>query len=253
MTIAYKILIVAAALAGAAPASALITTATYTGKVGFGFDTTGMFGVAGASLDGADYVMVYTVDDAAPGAMQTSSATSSSITGSGANSPVHMAITVNGITHTINGNAQGTAQRRDEVHASGLGYVGLWDQVRHVSNEYSFVPGVSYHAYDSETYILSYAQDFATSPDFRAALSYGGTTGSDSLYNLVQFNDFDYLTGTQINYAYLNLNIGTLRIASVPTGGAVPEPEGWAMMVLGLAGIGAAQRIRARRVQMRSV
>ncbi len=234
--------ILAAALLPVA-ASATVTTATYSGKIGYGFDTTGVFGTPG-SLNEVDYVMVYTVDDAAPGAVSSATATSSGITGSGAFSPVRLAITVNGVTRTIDGSLEGTAQRRDEIHASGQPYYGLSDYVRHVSNAYSYVVGGLYHSYQAETYISSYAQDFAASPDYRAPLDYPDTTGSDSIYNLVQFNDYDFGTNTQIAYAYLNMRIGELHVRTAPSVGGVPEPASWALLIAGFGLTGAVARRR---------
>jgi hypothetical protein len=244
----FRILLAALACAGAAtPVIATTYTATYTGKIGFGFDTTGMFGGASASLNEVDYRMVYTIDDAAPGAAFGTTPTTSGISGSGTNGPVRLAITIKGVTHVLNGSQIGTAATIDELHVSGAPYNGLVDKVSHSSKEYSYTPAF-YHGWSAETYISSYAQNFVTSPDFRVPVIYDGTTGTDSQYNLVELNDYDYVTRTQVNYAYMNMRIGEYTFAQVaaPPTGNVPEPASWALLVAGFGLTGGVMRRRRR-------
>ena len=222
---------VAGLVLAAAPARAAVVQVSYTGTVGFGFDTTGMFGPAGASYTNSSYTLVYTIDDAAPGATFSATPTMTEITGLGANSPVHAALTVNGVTRTINGSNTGTAQQYDLIYASGQPYNGVSDKIRQVSNEYAFLPGISYHDYSAETYVSSYALDFVSTPDFHAPLFYPGNSSTDSVCSLVQFNDFDYVTNTQVNYAYFNLTVLGAQVTSVP------EPAGAVLLLLGLAGV----------------
>lgn len=238
---------IAAALCVSAPAHAAITVVTYNGVIGMALDLTGMFGVVGAQHEGQAYSLVYTIDDTAVGAISTATSTMSQISGSGPTSPVHAALTINGITHTINGSQEGTAQQWDLIHASGQPSYGVSDKIRQTSTEYSVVGGDHYHSYTSETYVSSYDQDFVTSPDYHAHLTYPGNRSTDSIYNLVQFNDFDYRTNTQVNYSYFNLRIDNATVATAalpPITGAVPEPETWAMLLLGLAAVRGMTRSR---------
>ncbi|RZI83380.1 MAG: PEP-CTERM sorting domain-containing protein [Rubrivivax sp.] len=235
-----------AAMAGA-PAQAATVTVSYSGVVGFGFDTTGMFGVAGASYNYQPYTLVYTIDDQAFGAVAAGTPTMSQITGQGAGSPVHAALTVNGVTRTINGSLEGTAQQYDLIHASGQAYGGVGDKVRQVSNEYSYVVGGLYHSYSAETYVFSYDQDFVQSPDYHAPLTYPGNRSTDSIYSLVQFNDYDFATGKQLNYAYFNLNIGRAVVTSSVVPAVVPEPESLGLLLAGLLTLGGLSAARRRR------
>ncbi len=49
-------------------ASAAIVTVTYQGIVSYGIDETGVFGAANTVLSGNDFTVIYTVNDATPGA-----------------------------------------------------------------------------------------------------------------------------------------------------------------------------------------
>lgn len=209
----------------ALPAQAALVEVTYKGHAGFAFDNTGMFGSVG-SLNGVAYTLVYAIDDGFTGAVSTANAATTTIAGAGV---VSAALKVNGITRFISGSHDSSALQTDQVHGSGHPYAGLWDEVHQTSNEYHYVSGVSYHAYSAETYVKSYAQDFTTGPDYHLPMIYGGTTGSDSIYNLVQFNDYDYVHNSQVNYAYFNLNIDSATVA------AVPEPAAPALWLGGLA------------------
>lgn len=218
------------------PAAATTYVATYTGTVGYGFQSTPYFG-AGTTLTGLAYSMVYSLNDSAPGATISGTATRSGISGPAV---VRMAITINGITRTIDGSLSSQASTINEINASNQPYVGVFDKVSHNSIEQSITSSY-YHEYTADTYIASYAQNFVGSADFRAQVNYGGTTGSDSIYNLVQFNDFDFVANRQINYAYLNMNIGSYAFAQT---GGVPEPAGWALLVAGFGLLGIALRRR---------
>lgn len=206
-----------------------VTQVIYSGTVGFSINSTGMFGPG--SLDGLAYTMIYTIDDSAAGSTLSSTPTMSAISGSGASSPVHLAITINGVTRTINGSQEGKAEQFDIIYSSGQPSNGSADKVRQVSSEYTYVEGDYLHSYSAETWISSYAQDFVHSPDFRQPLTYAGSTGTDSIYNLVQFNDFNYVTNTQVNYASLNLLIGSVQVTPVP------EPSIWALATLGATAV----------------
>ena len=64
----------------------------------------------------------------------------------------------------------------------------------------------------------------------------------------LQFGVLDGVYGD--NGGAYDLSLYQLRAGAT---GAVPEPESWALMLIGFGGIGAVSRIRARRMQMRSV
>lgn len=214
-----------------APAKAATVLVTYTGTIGDGHDTTGMFGLAGATHNNEPYTLVYTINDATPGAVYISSPTMTQIGGAGASSPVNASLTINGVTRMIYGSVDGTAQQYNEISASGLPYNGKVDKVRQVVDDTLIIPSVSRHIHKAETYISSYDQNFLSTPDYHDSLSYPGNTSTDSFYNFVQFDDFNYVTKTAVNLATFNLSGGQVTITTVP------EPTNCVLVMLGFAAI----------------
>ena len=238
----------AVVLGGAAPpAAAAVHQVTYTGKVGYGFDLSGMFGAVG-SLNEERYSLVYTIDDLAAGAVHVDGPDLAQISGSGANSPVRAAITVKGVTWQINGGTEGYAQQSNLNHAN----VGGYDYVEQKSTEYAITP-TFYHSYFARTWIAANGQDFLPSAAFGTPYSYDplAQSGGGGYYNLVELNDSvlgPNNTYSVVNYAFLNLTIDGVSVSTRGVDGAVPEPASWAMLILGFGGAGAMLRRRGREL-----
>ena len=240
-------LAIGASIAG--PAQAATTVITYVGKVSSSFNLTDMFGTG--SYDNLDYSLVYTIDDAAPGAVLVISPNHTGVSGPGV---VHAALTVNGVTRTILGPTASLAEQTDDVHVDGApfsgGYVGApyaggFDFVHQKSVDSVITPYAYYHEYSAETYVASYAHNYLATADFRAPFVFA-PSGTDSLYSVVQFNDFNYATHHQDNYAFFNLGIEHVQVSrgGAPNPSGAPEPAVWALMLLGFGGAGAMLRRR---------
>lgn len=242
---------VAAAIAmgamAAVPAQAAVHDITYTGKVGYGFDLTGMFGAIG-TLNEERYSLVYTIDDMALGALHTDAPDLARISGSGANSPVRAAITVKGVTRQINGSYTGYAEQHDQDHGNTGGY----DYVEQKALEYEITP-TFYHSFYARTWISANSQDFLPYPAFGAPYTYNPLLGgAGGYYDLVELNDqiLDPNGNTLVNYAYMNLTIDGVSVSTrgAGGGGSVPEPGAWALLIMGFGGAGAMLRHRRREM-----
>ena len=220
-----------------------ITRITYTGEVGDVHGDVSLFGPNGISArtpttPGTPYSLVYTVNDAAPNATPSSTATSTRIEGVGV---ITAAITINGISQSISGSNQSSAENNDHQIISGV----FTDRTYSASLDYN-VTSAFYHAASAESYYSSNTASFLSTADYHVPFTYDATTGG-SFYNYVYFNDFDYTTNTQNKNLYLNLSPGTVSAASVPdTGAATPEPSTFAI-ALGAFGTVAAMRHRVSR------
>ncbi len=111
----------------AAPASAATYIITYEGVVTNSTDTTGVFGDAGANLNGLSFTAVYTLTAPLQGAQAyyNSAHNEYSILGDRRNHqaiPVSGTLTINGITETVNGDYYGEARHRDAWNAEGTNY-----------------------------------------------------------------------------------------------------------------------------------
>jgi hypothetical protein len=223
-------------------AQAATYTVTYAGHVADRVNLTNMFGAG--EYAGMAYTLVYTINDAAPGAVSSTSTGFSSIGGPGA---VQAALTLNGVTHTINGSKSSLAETTNGIHADGQPYSGSVDKTFQSSIELSDT-ATYYHSYSAETYISSYLHDFIANGDFRTPFTFS-PSGTDSVLSGVQFNDYDWVARRQDNYAWFNLAVGSVTVARVDAGagpgagvGGVPEPGVWALMLLGFGAAGASLR-----------
>ena len=221
------------AQASSAPAATIVTT--YTGQVGMATATgTNLFGPSGVQ-SGTDYILVYTVSDASPAIASQPDAYTQRLDGLGV---VTAAITINGITRSIGGSYESHVTAQDGKPNVNSAPTDFYEDS---SREFSFVGNV-YHDASAQTWFSSYQQDFLQTSDPLAPFNFA-PGGTDSVYNYVYFNDFDFNTqqGASI---YLNLGMGGARSVSIDSASAAPEPVSWTMMIGGLGIIGAAMRNR---------
>ena len=104
----------------------------------------------------------------------------------------------------------------------------------------SFTPGTElvFRLFVTNTQTSFFSGLAGRNPDGRAHAAVESNYGAPGT-TLVSFEDL--LNGP---FTYNDLSFSF----SGTTAGAVPEPETWAMMILGLGGVGAAMRVRRRRV-----
>jgi hypothetical protein len=208
----------AAALAGQAAAAVVITT--YKGTIANGTDVTGVFGAAGANLAGLPFIAIFETDSSAPGAIETFGATSSSITGGGPTPPVTGKITIKGITEFFNGDV-GTQTQSDN---------GTYE---------SFLQFASNHVSDFD-YGSLFAGGFGSGINFLPGSDYRTFAGADLSAVPNFFGSMDIFQGDEETDDVFRRAFANLNITSV----TVPEPEGWALMILGFGAIGALMRYR---------
>jgi len=241
-------------LAFSGVASASVVTFTYNGTVTTGFDATGDFGAPQSSLNGDAFKLVYTFDTTAGTITSTGGLNKLLTFTTGGAGPIVASLTING---------------------------GTFNHFANLPNGYAFAtsqqlsPGreTSQYAYTyNDNYVLGYALDYITQ-------SYVGMT-VDSIGNQLplsltssytfQLNQGGPVTATgyfEDDYCYIYFLGGTLCQTSpspfyknyaylTPTsvtvsgiGASVPEMPVWAMLCLGLGGLGAQSRYRRRLVR----
>lgn len=210
--------LVAMAVAGQAAAAVVVTT--YSGTVAHGTDVTGVFGTAGADLSGLPFVAVFETDATAPGAVTAFGATSSSIGGGAPTPPVTGRIVINGIAQVFDGDFGLQTQTDD----------GVFEAFTHFASN---------HASDDDYGTLmaggsGSGLDFLPDSDWRTF----GASDLDlvaSLFGSVDIFEYDAEAGVLVRRAFATLDV---------TGVSVPEPQAWALMILGFAGMGALLRYR---------
>ena len=232
----------AAAVIGAAPASATITLATYTGTITGGnqssYDVTGVFGTPNAALGGLAYRVVYRIDDSLPGAPfyfgpQGPNRDISELLGGSsygiAAIPVTATITIGGVSVAIGG----------ENASVDLQTFRNFQQTLHYVDGQVAALGAGNAAYVTEIATLFGSGGFLNSQDLRAPLDVdltgfpaGQAGGGFSIYEN---------NGGGYHWAFGQLRAEHLTIA---TAGAVPEPAAWSLMIAGFGLIGAALRRR---------
>jgi hypothetical protein len=212
--------VAATAVVIAGQAAAAVMTITYRGTVGSGFDTTGVFGTAGANLAGLSFVAAFRTDTLTPGATTTLAATASSIEGN-APPPVTGTFTLNGVTFVLDGDYGAQFQADDGSVESFQHYAS-----NHVSSfdfAILFAGGFGTGA------------DFLAGPDFR---TFGATDFAAVPHLFGSFNTHaEDDAGVVVRDATANLDVLSVGL---------PEPQGWALMIAGFSGIGAMLRRRAR-------
>ena len=225
-------------LALAEPAAATLYQTTYTGTLIGGnelsYDATGIFGAPTTGLGGLPVKVVYTIDDALPGAVLFSGTFGGSIYGSyvaGGTQyntpalPVSATVTVNGVTRAIVGSSLSIAQVENNTYTNAF----------------------LHYVIGGDGYVLLHVNTYPDQPyptgDFRAPLSYDlpdydqvASGGGFSIYR----ND-----ATLYEYAYGQVRIHHVEIGLAPTG--VPEPASWALMIIGAGMAGGVLRGGRRR------
>ncbi len=192
-------------------ASAAIVTVTYQGIVSYGIDETGVFGAANTVLSGNDFTVIYTVNDATPGATFSFNPPFSSR----AFGAVSAVVTINHHSLFIAGDFSSEASQDRQV---GFGSDDVFHSVQDLSgflvnNE---VNGVS---------------PFLTSFDYHTSLFYQVQPGDFAVGFVGNAIDADT--------AFANLLSTSVTISPVPELGA------WAMMIIGFGGV--ALQLRHRR------
>jgi hypothetical protein len=210
----------------ASPASATIYGQQYVGTVGNGAqDIYGLFGTPGAEIGGDTYLATFTIDTSkgtymqyAGGPGQTEGGATVINATPSSPSPVSAVLTINGHSYTLSSsNAQGKA-----VEAADNGSSEVFGQV--TENEMS--------AYDQPVASMS--------QEIRNGVSYAGYPDRFESYDIraggnnYVSGDFEY-SGSEGTESF------ELNIAS-----ATPEPSTWALLMLGIGGIGLMLR-RAKR------
>ena len=225
---------------GAASADAAIIVTTYRGVVDAGYDQTGIFGAANASLGGMAYTAVYTTDDATPGALAVSFPTVSFIAGGTYNShrptPTTATLTVNGHTVSIDGSYRGEVALYRPFADTREVFETLSQELKY-SDDFSIETG-RFLRFQTIS-LLGFVPGLA--PDFRRNMAYTLPVGD---YRQGDFNDMrqNYDTGVVEYSNYARLTLTSITVGPAGASAAVPEPATWAMMLVGFFGMGAAMR-----------
>jgi hypothetical protein len=228
----------------ATAAIAIVTTAqaatyliTYTGKaLNFATDVTGVFGAAGASLDGKDVTVVFTLTDPTPGAFVSNDGTTSVTYGGtifGTPDPVTATVTINGITRTIGSitNAFGQAQQVNN---------GPFDQVLHKVEDRRLANGAVLGLLNTlEASISSNINNVVNSSNYTDPLSYVPQAG-DNVFGYFSFVTVD-ASGATLEQAYGNFLPDLVTISALAAS-PVPEPATWMFVITGFGLAGAVLR-----------
>jgi hypothetical protein len=212
--------IAVALLAGVSPATAAVKTATYSGTVDQGLDTTGVFGPANTSLAGASYIATFTYDRT----LGSSNTIGTSAGGSlfGTTSPIIAAsLRINNITWIIPAGAD------DFVRTSVSPEVWHYVSSRKIVGAGTQRDQVNYRGFPV-TAPESLDQNVAPVP------AVGG-------------GSFTILTMNNFNNAFMVFAQGSFSndaIYSVGDVASIPEPASWAMLIAGFGLTGAAMRRR---------
>ncbi len=216
------------------PVSATTIVATQTGTIwdSAGSDST-VFGVTGGTLDGLTYTAIATYDTAlgAPhfvvggdGVLGGTLYDGSIYAGP---SPVSATLTINGVTISFDGFYSGEA---DSSNDPALG--GVFQD----SFDYSYVDQYNNTSKDIKLYTVGNGQLFPNS----IATPPSGNVCLISVICDGHFNIYQVQNGVVVQAA-------GMFAATSYTFAAVPEPKTWAMMLVGLGGLGVVLRSRRRQ------
>ena len=238
MRLATALIAVGSVFAWTEQAEAAYVTVIYTGKVANSHDLSGVFGAAGASLDGDAFTATYVFD---PSVSVIESGSRSNIsrggTSLGTPSPlISAALTINGISYSFGG----SYDEIDNAVNPSNGVSGLWVYA------YSFLgsPGSIPSGYAR----LNNKSSGNLGIPAKLGPYFGNVSGGTGGFNNGAFSIF-----TLYGYASDGAPIGetafgdlineTLTISG-GTAGAVPEPATWAMMIAGMAVVAGTLRRR---------
>ena len=209
-------------------AHAALTTITTTGTIDAGYDTSGVFGSAGADLTGLSYSQAITVD----------ATLYANQLGSG-----HCGFPCNIRRGTLTGTATNT------VTVGSVTQMFTWDLSRYHYGQTYLANGLSMSSY-SEDQIIQYQEGFTSNGSYLSALanvySYTNAFGislsfDQSAFYTLQPGDFEQtyfsLSGTDSAY-FQDYLPATISI----NGGNVPEPATLALFALALVGAGLTRR-----------
>ena len=212
----------------AAPASATIFVGTQTGFVTNSVDNDGLFGL-GLFDSGEAYTAVFTYDTSI--GLYTDNGTDDDVAGLGPDSPLSATLTINGVSVPAGG----------DRGAVGAGNSGGLDSIGISGDSEIFDPN-GFTTYDLFLSASTIANNQGTA-----------RVGSPPAGNLC---DIFASCGGSLTVYYYNDNQGANALTDgfgftatsfVITSGGVPEPAGWALMITGFAGVGAAIRRRRAR------
>lgn len=217
------------------PATADAATYVYTGKLGSGVDGQGLFGVAGGSLGGVDFTATFVRQDAwALPEDIVFNGTDSGISGNGVHSPVTATLTINGHTVAIGGGSGEQLQFDNGVGESFS--IEATSQTSRIQLGAFLPEGVE--------------RPIDLGPDYHGlvSLTYQGVPGFQWFGDFLFFDpdpNGDVETRGLFDGSTLRLSVdGT---GDLPLAG-VPEPAGWALMIVGAGLAGATLRRRRAAV-----
>lgn len=235
MKFALALAATASIIAFSSPVSAASWLITYKGHVTNGYDATGEFGTAGATLDGQAFTAVYKLVEKT-GAIIVHEPNFSTITGTfyDGNNPLSANVTIKGLTVFFTGdifNSFSTASQSDNF----LDYDAVSHDVQDSENSSSQF--VNNHI---NNYISSNVNNIVNSSDYRQNLNYQTQFG-DTSYGYFAVGTYDFSNGMSVHDVYATLYNDSVTISPL---NAVPEPASWALMITGFGLLGAAARGR---------
>jgi hypothetical protein len=224
-------------LYGAAAHASVLWTVTTTGKIGYGEDHDGVFGLPGQRLDGLEFTESITTDvDPAAWSNSVSSIENDYRSDQGPNFKV--SVSVNGVSHewtSVTGSngvvlVQNSGSLRggnyfDAVASNQFGYTANGDVLQAVNRvfggQHMFVP--------SPRYDQSFGQTIDGTYDSSVYFLLAVPTSADTVTRRVMFN---------------SENVSALTV----TVSEVPEPGVFSLVGLGLAGMVATGRVRQKQL-----
>jgi hypothetical protein len=222
----------------ATPASAALVTYTYSGFVSSGFDGTGVFGTANASLGGLAFTAVFQRDEGVTPVDSFQGGTVSFVEGPGV---LTASLEINGVTQAFG------------LGPGGFGRQFQFDDPTFEQFTHRVTDGVSEDLGDAvrnysaslELGAFGVGTDYLGGPDYR-------TLGDEAA-------QFDFFFGGNFSiFEEIAPDVGSTTIAKnalgvlIPTSlkvAVVPEPQTWALLILGFGLTGAALRGRRPRTQ----